>query len=55
MTRTEAIYWLNHDTEDRVKFFTAVGYAIEYLKADEERDKLKEKAWTEYLRKGTEE
>ena len=36
MTREEAIYWLDHGDLDRTKFYTAVGYAIEALKAQSE-------------------
>ena len=32
MTREEAIYWLDHSDLSRVKFYEAVGYAIEALK-----------------------
>ena len=37
MTREEAIYWLDHHDLDKVKFFTAVGYAIKALKAERPR------------------
>ena len=36
MNSEEVIYWLNRSDIDKVKFYTAVGYAIEALKAHSE-------------------
>lgn len=43
MTRKEAIYWLEHEDINRVKFYTAVGYALEALKDIEEKEQRSRK------------